>query len=269
MQSLGGILLRYMDRFLIASLVSVSALAYYTVCLLLAEQIHAVLARAFAFLFPMSSAAGAGGDSDQLRRIYFKSLNFITTVAIGLGLPLFLFANKILSLWMGVEFAAQATLVLQVLVFSLVLMATSIVPYYYLNGVGYVRLNAVMVLLSGALVALAALLLIPRLGIIGACCARLASLPVSITSRAIIHRRVFRDRRWYAALAILGPVFVAFGVAAAISYWLPLRQINTWQLVIGGVATGALGLVLGWGLSRFMNSSCDVLTRSMNGPTRS
>jgi O-antigen/teichoic acid export membrane protein len=211
-QGIGGILLGQVDRLLVASLLGTTALSYYAICLQLAQQIHSLLARAVSFVFPMASAIKETGRIDRLRMIYFKGLNFTTVAAITIGLPLFMCSHGILSLWMGQVFADEASSVLRVLVFAMCIMATSIVPYYYLNGTGYVRLNTLFALVSGSIVAIAAFLLIPWLGIVGAAWARIANTPTGILSRTIVHYKVLSDRKWYAGISILSPGFVAFGV---------------------------------------------------------
>jgi len=167
-QGVGGMLLGQVDRLLVASLLGTTALTYYAVCLQLAQQIHASLARTVSFVFPMSSAIKETGNIDRLRGLYFKGLNFTTVVAMTIGLPLFMCSHGILSVWMGQAFADEASSVLRVLVFAMCILATSIVPYYYLNGTGYVRLNTLFGLVSGAIVAIAGFLLIPWLGVVGA-----------------------------------------------------------------------------------------------------
>ena len=246
LHSISGILLYQVDRFLIASLLSTSALTYYVVCLQLAQQIHAVLSRAVSFLFPLSSATREAGDLLRLRRIYFKGLNFTVVVAVAIGLPFFVFSHNILTLWVGASFANEAANILRVLVFAFTLLATSIVPYYYLNGIGFVRLNTLFGIISGAMVTIAALFLIPWLGIVGAAWARLANIPIEIISRTIVHYKVLTDRRWYAGLVIFIPVILTFIIGLGIVsfggktnlYFLDLILLASVYALLGATIAG-------------------------------
>jgi O-antigen/teichoic acid export membrane protein len=211
-QGIGGILFGQVDRLLVAFLLSTTALAYYTICLQLAQQIHSLLARTTSFVFPLSSAIKETGNSDRLRRLYFKGLNYTTIAATAIGLPLFMCSHGVLSLWIGQPFADNASSILRVLVFVMCILATSIVPYYYLNGTGFVRLNTLFALISGTIVTIAGFLLIPWLGAIGAAWARTANTPTSIIARTILHYKVLSDRRWYAGMFILLPVVISFCV---------------------------------------------------------
>ncbi len=231
-QDMSAILLGQVDRLLIASLLSTSALAYYSVCLQLAQQIHAVLSKGTAFLFPLSSASLESGNKEGMRRIYFKALRLVTVVAVGIGFPLFLFADKVLTVWMGPAFAEHATIILRILAFGFTVLATSIVPYYYMNGIGFVRLNTVFGFISGTAVAGSVVLLIPSLGLPGVALAWLANIPVGLISRTIMHRRVFGDMRWYTSLLILGPIIVTFLLGLPLLDWLSSQKIGI--ILLGG-----------------------------------
>ncbi|MEM2293083.1 MAG: oligosaccharide flippase family protein [Nitrososphaeria archaeon] len=220
LHSISGIFLHQVDRFLIASLLNMSALTYYVVCLQVAQQIHAVLSRAVSFLFPLSSAVKETGNLQRLRRIYFKGLNFTTITAVAMGLPLFVFSHNVLSIWIGTMFANEAANILRILVLFFTLLATSIVPYYYLNGTGFVRLNALAGIIDGVIVVVVASFLIPQMGVAGASWAKLANVPIQIILRTIIHYKVLADYRWFAALGIFIPVIATFIIGfGVITIW--------------------------------------------------
>jgi len=209
-QSVASVMLGQLDRLLLISILGPAALGYYAVCLQLAQQIHALIARGLSFVFPLVSIAYESGDVVRLRAVYFRALRAATIIGVAVGVPMFVFAGTILTLWMGAEFAEEARGTLRVLAVAFSVLATSIVPHYYLNGTKYVRLNTLFALVSGSIVALASIVLISSMGVIGAAWARLASVPTGMVSRTIVHFRILNDRRWYAAIAVLLPVFACF-----------------------------------------------------------
>ena len=257
LQGISGILLGQADRLMIASMMGTRQLAYYAVCLQLAQQIHALPSKAAASLFPLASAARALGDTVRLRDIYFRSMFIVTSVAIALGIPIFMNANGILTAWMGSEFATVATPILQILAFSFTLLATSIVPYYYLTGAGFVRLGMIFSVISGLSVVFAAVLLIPILGILGAAWSRLATIPVSLASRYITHSRVLHDDRWYAPVTSIGPVFLTFALGWIGLYWLPASSSRLDHLVPFCFLWAMVGLLIGGALTLVMTPSAD------------
>lgn len=243
-QGVGGILLGQVDRLLVASLLGTTALAYYAICLQLAQQIHSLLARAVSFMFPLSSAIKETGAIDRLRRLYFKGMNFTTVAAVAIGLPLFMCAHEILTLWIGPAFADEASDTLRILVFAFSIMATSIVPYYFLNGTGFVRLNTLFGLVSGTIVATAGFLLIPWLGAVGAAWARTANTPTGIISRTILHYKVLSDRRWYAGISIVLPVFVSFATGLGLLHLFGEPSLSLIMLAFMAIGYAFLGMAL-------------------------
>lgn len=211
-QGLTSMLQSQLDRLLIATLLGTSALAYYTICLQLAQQIHTFPARLMSFLFPLASRLNEQGGSNQLRRLYFRGSGAVTVLAVSIGLPLFLLSHSILTVWMGPNFANDAAGVLRVLAFTFTLFATGIVPYYYMNGTGFVRLNAFLGLMNGIAVATFVVILVPSLGVVGAAWSRATNVPTSVIARTVLHYRLLEDRRWYAGFVIFVPVLVSFAL---------------------------------------------------------
>ena len=254
LQSVGGILLSQADRLIIASLLNTSALTHYTVCLQLAQQVSAVLAKAVLFLFPLSSAAREEGNLAHMRTIYFKGINLVTISCVGLGLPIFLFSHNILSFWMGVEFANETANVLRVLTFAFALMATSIVPYHFMNGTGFVRLNTLFAFISGFVVTFATIFMIPWLGILGAAWARCFNTPTSVIARTVVHHKVLDDRRWYAGLSIFAPVIFTFMIAFIILKTANEPALNLFCMLPLLAITSMIGMLLASVLCWLFNS---------------
>ena len=248
-QSLSYMLLGQADKIIITSLLGPSALTYYAICLQLAQQIHTLISRATSFLFPLASVIKEQGDTKRLQNFYFKGIHFTTIMGVAIGFPIFMLSHTILTLWMGVEFADEAAIILRILSFTFTLLVTSIVPYYYLNGTGFVRLNAIFGLASGLIVAATAFVSIPLLGIAGAAWARAANAPVDVISRTILHFKVLDDRRWYAGVYIFLPVLVAFAIGLLLLRSFGEPSLNFWGFIGVGVCYAALGLAMGFGVT--------------------
>lgn len=254
-QSLSYMLLGQADKFIITSLLGPSALTYYAICLQLAQQIHTLISRATSFLFPLASVVKEQGDTERLKNFYFKGIHFTTILGVAIGFPVFMLSHSILTLWMGADFANEAAIILRILSFTFTLLVTSIVPYYYLNGTGFVRLNALFGLASGLIVAATAFFFIPVLGIAGAAWARAANAPVDVVSRTILHFKVLDDRRWYAGIYIFLPVIVAFAIGWLLLQWFGEPSLNLLGLAGLGALYGLLGLGLGYGVTHSLTRS--------------
>lgn len=248
-QSLSYMLLGQADKIIITSLLGPSALTYYAICLQLAQQIHTLISRATSFLFPLASVIKEQGDTERLKTFYFKGIHFTTILGVAIGLPMFMLSHSILTLWMGSAFADEAAIILRILSFTFTLLVTSIVPYYYLNGTGFVRLNAIFGLASGLIVAATAFVSIPLLGIAGAAWARAANAPIDVVSRTILHFKVLDDRRWYAGIYIFLPVLVAFAVGFLLLRSFGEPSLSFFGLIGVGACYALLGLAMGLGVT--------------------
>jgi len=213
LQTLGSLFASQTDKLIVGSLLGPVQLTYYTLCLQLVQVAHGLVTKALAFVFPMASTLSETNDQQKLRTVFAHGMCISVAIGCGLSIPLFLFPNQILTLWVGMETATQAAPLLPILALANALMATSTIPYYYLNGTGYVRLNAISVFASGICVSLGALFLIPGFAALGAAASRLCNLPVSVVNRYILTRKVLSNKSFFSGFIGFDVVFMVFGTA--------------------------------------------------------
>jgi len=128
-------LLVYLDRFLIGAIVSVGALAYYTVPFEVVKQILIVPGVLAVTLFPAFSGL-ATVNRTELERLYARSLKYIVLILGPIVVITVLFARDILQIWLGTDFSAKSTSVFQILAFGMLLNALAQMPANLLDGVG-------------------------------------------------------------------------------------------------------------------------------------
>ena len=136
----------------------------------------------------------------------FKRGMILTTI-IGwiMSGGILVFGGNFLALWMGPAFALKAALPLQILSVWTAFMATSIMPFYFLNATENERLNTLLGASSSCFFVLVAIFAIPSLGVAGAAWARLLSYSPALVAFAIIWRRCLNERRWYVGVLLLLP----------------------------------------------------------------
>lgn len=172
-QNAAGVAFSQSDRLLIAAMLGTVPLAYYTLCVQIAQQVHGLASGAFGFLFPHISARQESGNRRAVRRVFRLAVLVNLALAVVLALPLVLFGRKILTLWMGSMFAEHAHAVLAVLAVAFCALSINVAPHFTLLGLGKVRFVSLMNVFGGALSLGAAALLIPAFGLIGAAAGRL------------------------------------------------------------------------------------------------
>ncbi len=188
-----GPFLTYMDRFFIGSVVSMSAVGYYTAPYEAITRVWAIPSSLTATVFPAFSALDAAGSKQRLEELCARSLkSLLLTLGPTLLLVMF-FAREILARWLGPEFAGKGTLVLQLLAAGALINSLAFVPFGLLHGLGRPDLTAKIHLLELPFYFVALPYLLRSMGIAGAALAwtlRVATDAVLIFGAVILLRRV-------------------------------------------------------------------------------
>jgi O-antigen/teichoic acid export membrane protein len=151
------------DRWLIGALVGMEVLAYYAIALLVFNQIHAIIASSLSWIFPKVSKMGINKETTQLL-YYAQSYAILLSSLVSLFL---LYFNEIFLLWLGKE---NYQLIANYLKYFLVLQpiyALSIVPYYFINGLGLIKYNFFNAAMNGLLKLFFMFFLFKSLGMLG------------------------------------------------------------------------------------------------------
>lgn len=131
----------YFDRFVISHVLGASKVAFYTapseaVARLL--NIPAALSRA---LFPKLSSDTAIADKNKLERMSYLLM-------LGACLPIviigFIFANKIMIVWLGQTYAGQPATILRILLIGFIFNALAQIPFSKIQAAGYAKITATL-----------------------------------------------------------------------------------------------------------------------------
>jgi O-antigen/teichoic acid export membrane protein len=165
--SIVGPLLLYMDRFLIGSLLTMAAVAYYAAPLEVTMRLWIIPASLAMTLFPAFSAIGTTHKED-LQRLYMRSIKYLLLVTGPIVLVFIAFANNILQFWLGPDFAQQSTLVFQILLLGALIGLLAPVSGTLLQGLGRPDIISKLYLLYLPLNIGMVWFLVQNMGIVGA-----------------------------------------------------------------------------------------------------
>jgi O-antigen/teichoic acid export membrane protein len=104
--------LLYLDRFLIAWLLPIAAVGYYTAPFEIVSRLGIISASVASAFFPVFSSMG---QHDRLQNIYMRGLRWILALASPLVLGLALFAEEVLRVWLGPDFGEESAGVFRLL----------------------------------------------------------------------------------------------------------------------------------------------------------
>lgn len=131
-----GPLLVYFDRLMIASLLSLTALAFYTAPYEALIRVSIIPAAITCALYPSFSSLTAGGEHARAANIFARSLKYLLITLCPVILSLLLFAGDILGIWLGPEFAARSALPMRILALGVLANLLAYLPVSYLQGIG-------------------------------------------------------------------------------------------------------------------------------------
>jgi O-antigen/teichoic acid export membrane protein len=172
-QSIGGLIFGQTDRIVVGTMLGVAALGTYGVCLQLAQQIHVLLSAMFSVLFPLTSRLRETGTPGSLFRGLGSLIALNAVIAAALAFPLIFFPQKILMLWMGHTFGAEAGSLLRLLAIAFLVLAVNVALHYVLLGAGDIKFVSLTNLCGGAASLAVTMVLVPLAGLNAAALGRL------------------------------------------------------------------------------------------------
>ncbi|MGE7825026.1 oligosaccharide flippase family protein [Paenibacillus sp. NPDC093718] len=178
------------DKLVIGSLLGPSVLGYYAVCMQLVIKIHEIPAAASAFLFAKFSSLYESKQTAQIRKVYSIAFMCKSIFIIIASLVAYVFAHSILTLWISLEFANLHTDLFRLLVLSVAIGAFAIIPNYYLNGTGFIKINTALSLSTSVSIFTIMSILIPYFGDSAAGLSRFVAIPLVVFSIIFVNRKI-------------------------------------------------------------------------------
>lgn len=133
-----------MQRYLVGYLMGASSVAIYVLAFSVASKAHALITAATEIIFPIASAIK---DYYYLRRIYIKMMFGSLFAGFVILLPLGLFTDFILKLWLNnPQLSEQVTPLLKIFALAYFFLCLSPAPYHLANGLGKPGLNTINII---------------------------------------------------------------------------------------------------------------------------
>jgi O-antigen/teichoic acid export membrane protein len=161
-------LLTQVDRYLIASLVGVGVVAFYSVPFEVLNGLLIIPGSLALALFPAFSGLTQSNDERQLTDLYARPIEYMSLLLGVIALTITAFARPFLTLWQGAAFARQSATVLQILAVGAVLNAIGWIPANLIMGLRRPDMTAKIHLVQLPIYLGLLYVLIVRFGIVGA-----------------------------------------------------------------------------------------------------
>lgn len=144
-----------------------SEVAYYGVAATVVTFLAGMQNAVFSAMIPATAVLHARGAASELGTLVLTSTRYCMILLLLSGVPLLVGARLLLTLWVGTAYAANATLLLQVLVLANIIRLSATPYSVTLIGTGQQRLIILMPLVEGFSNLAASLVLGYRFGAVG------------------------------------------------------------------------------------------------------
>jgi len=161
-------ILVYLDRFLIGSLLTIAAVAYYTAPYEAITRLWIIPASLTMTLFPAFSTLEGAENSQRLGMLFARSVKYILLTTGPIVVVICLFARDLLQIWLGSDFATESTTVLQILAIGVLINSLAHTPFAFLQGVGRPDLPAKFHFIELPVYIVVAWILVSKFGLAGA-----------------------------------------------------------------------------------------------------
>src|ERR1700730_10987714 len=202
----------YLERFMIASLLSVSMLTFYSAPYELVSKLLIFPMSVVPSLFPYFSYHGSK-KSSEVSEVTSRTIKYLILVLTPPAAVFVFFAKDIMYLWLGPQFAAQSSLVLQITTIGFFINAFAFVPYTSVQALGRPDLKAILDVVALPTYSAVAWWLIKHDGINGAAFAKLL---VTVADCVFLYIFAAKLKAFTIRDCVSGPLFRAMSVSAGL-----------------------------------------------------
>lgn len=231
------------DRFLIGSLVSIAAVAYYATPYEIVTKLWIIPGALVGVLFPAFTTSFVQ-NVDRTALLFGRAVKYIFLGLFPVTLIIVAFGGKGLTLWLGADFASRGEHVLQWLAVGVFINSLAHVPFALVQGVGRPDLTAKLHLLELPSYLFALWYLTRRYGVDGAAVAWVLRVSLDALLLFMLSARVLRDvgktvsrlgASLVAALLVFGLIIIPMAVTArvlVVSGVLFAFATTTWFVIV-------------------------------------
>lgn len=125
----------YIDRLLIASLISSAAVAYYATPYEITTKLLIIPSALTSVLFP-TFAANYFKDRGATIKLSDKAMKYVGLLLSPIIAIIIIFSFELLQIWIGEEFAQQSYLILEFLSIGILFNSIAYIPFSFIEGIG-------------------------------------------------------------------------------------------------------------------------------------
>jgi O-antigen/teichoic acid export membrane protein len=179
----------YLERFMIASVLSLSLLTFYSAPYDLVSKMLIFPGSIIPSLFPYFSFHGSR-ETDEVSEMTSRTIQYLLLVLTPIVAVFLAFAGPILHLWLGPQFAQMSAVPMQIISLVFFFNAFAMIPFTSVQALGRPELKAILDLAVLPVYALACWWLMRHFSLNGAALAKLFATLVDLTCLYVFATRL-------------------------------------------------------------------------------
>ena len=225
-----------LDKTLIGVWLGVAAAGIYSMPFVLVSSLGYMISYMLGFLLPMASELHSIGQLDKLRDIYTRSTRFITALASMIFIPVLIFGDLFITLWVGTDIGDKTRYVLVLLALSGYLGTLFVsLPNNIAVGTGRIKQFTIYATIRAIVLGIGCFLLIKPMGLEGAGIALLLSNIVDLFFLIVVLKYYLHISPFHLfRSAYLAPLAIGFTLAICTLFLRPIA--HTWIGLIASIS---------------------------------
>jgi O-antigen/teichoic acid export membrane protein len=205
------------DRFVIAALLSVAAVAYYVTPFEVVTKLWLIPGAVLGVLFP-AFASSFARDPARTATLVDRAVRLMIVTLFPIAFAFVVLGREGLTLWMGAAFARESTAVLQWLAIAVLINCIGYVPFTALQAIGRSDLTAKVHMLELPVYGLAIWWLTRRFGLVGVAMAWTLRVTIDTTLLLVLTAKplVSTRRELARSMRIFAGLLACLGIAATV-----------------------------------------------------
>jgi len=262
LSNLGALFAQQSQRWLLGILLPIATVGFYNVSFQLVVAMYSLTYKVGQVLFPAVSHMQGQAREEQAARLTIQANWVLSTLAVAGFVPLFVFADDVLLLWVGPDFASHSAELLRIMVIATMASSLFTLHHFFLLGTARTNWLAAMAFVQGLISLAASALLIPWIGLSGAGWGMASGTVTHVAVLILLWKRIFK--RWFSAPVYFCATFsqalagglIAIGlflVRRSITWfphWILLGLVGLVCAIISGVLIVAVDAILPGGAER-------------------
>ena len=188
-----GPFMLYADRFFIASIISISAVAYYTTPFDIVTRLLIIPSAILGVMFPVFANRLTHNPS-QARQALFQTIKYLSFIMIPIVIAVAMLSRIGIRIWLNDEFSENSYRVAQILALAVYVNGLGLVFQGFIQASGHPDITAKLHLIEFPLYFSYLMFLLPRYGIIGAASAWLIRVLISAVVLGFIANHLSKQR---------------------------------------------------------------------------